>query len=164
MTRLLIHVLDTDSGANSETWWPAAETDFDLVESEALVAEGLSAQLVLNEARSRLGHIQMELKKRLEADGATEFVAPSGSVRIKEGSATYDQTKLDTLLELLAENELVEKGALTLAHEETVQVARKWNATKLKPFERRGQAVKDAMAAARIPGNPTVVIEVKNGN
>ena len=49
------------------------------------------------------------------------------------------------------ENELIFKGALTPAHEVTEQVDRKWNATKLKPFERRGQVVKDAIAAARIP-------------
>ena len=78
-----------------------------------------------------------------------------------ETGASYDHQRLDTLLEMFTTNELVEAGALVLSSEKVVEFPRSWNATKLKPFAKRGKVVADTIAAARIPGNVVVKVEAK---
>ena len=94
----------------------------------------------------------MELRQRLEQDGATEYVGPQGSATLKERGASYDPARLETLLEYLEEEELVKAQALVPEHEETRVVPRKWNATKLKPFAKRGRDIRETIETARMVG------------
>ena len=88
----------------------------------------------------------------MEADGATECVTDAGTAELKESKSFYDQDSLDTLLEHLQEAELVGSGALTPEHEVTETVARKWNATKLKRYRKRGREIREIIDDARQVG------------
>ena len=70
---------------------------------------------------------------------------------LQERGVSYDPDKLDALKELLPEDELVEAGALALEHEETktTVVPRRWNATKLKGFAKRGAVIRGIIEGAR---------------
>jgi len=57
-------------------------------------------------------------------------------------------------LELVPEADLVDAAAYVPEHEETRTVQAKWNATRLKPFAKRGVAVQEAIASARVEGEP----------
>lgn len=111
---------------------------------------------------TQVSHLfELELRRKMEADGATEFPGGAGTATLKEVGAKYDPHKLDTLLEVLDKDELVADGALVEAHEEVRQVPRTWNATKLRKFTRRGQAIADVIAGARIPGDRVLKVEAR---
>ena len=67
---------------------------------------------------------------------------------------SYDHGKLHGVLELVPEADLVDAAAYVPEHEETRTVQARWNATKLKPFGKRGAAVQEAIDAARVEGEP----------
>lgn len=123
-------------------------------ENSRLVEEILKLEQVLPIMAVTADKLRLELKRRMEQDGATEYVGSLGKAVLKESRATYDPAMLDTLLEYLQPEELVETGALVPEHEETRTVGRKWNATKLKPFAKRGRVIRDAIDAARVTGSP----------
>ena len=123
--------------------------------NEDLVGEGVLLSDLLGQLSDRLRALQLEIKVRMLSDGATEYAGPAGTATLK-ASRSYDPFKLDTLLELLPEQELVEDGALTPAHEKTVAVERKWNMTKLRKFGRRGKAIRAVFEDALTEGGHRV--------
>ena len=129
------------------------------VEADVLVNEGLVLQAVGRAVGERLGKLRLELLRRMQADKATELVTKNGVVKVKETGSSYDQSRLDTLLEYLEQEELVEAGALTLEHEKTESVPRAWNVTKLRAFGKRGEAIQKVINGARIAGTLSAQLE-----
>ena len=144
-------VIDTSTGEVINSAWHSEGDDNDSLIQEAVVLSNLAGLI-----GDRLNTIRLEMKIRLQGDGATEYVGSYGAAILK-ASPSYDANVLDMLLELLPEKELTDAGALTLAHEKTVDVERKWNMTRLRKFGRRGQAIRDVFDAARTEGGHRVV-------
>lgn len=122
----------------------------DKLENDQIVADLVNLGSLLKGLQLLQEDLRMELKGRMELDGATEYVGPSGKAELKEFGASYEPTTLDTLLEHLPEAELAEAQALVPEHEETKTVPRRWNVTKLKPFGKRGQAIREIIEGARV--------------
>lgn len=127
--------------------------------NDDLIREYLLLRRLRDAASSRMHSQCLALQQRMEQDGATEFVGGAGTATLKEKGVTYDSHKLDSLLEFLSREELVKSGALTLAHTRTVEVPRSWNATKLRPFRKRGRDVAEAIDGARSVGGHEVSIK-----
>ena len=122
-------------------------------ELDCLVAEIALIRRIAGPLQSRLELVQTEVQFRMEQHGATEHVAPAGTVTLKPRAAHYDQDRLDALLELLDEGELVGSDALVPEHIEEQTVPRKYNVTKLKRFAKRGHAIARIIEGARrVPG------------
>ena len=118
-----------------------------------LVREIALIRRIVEPLQARLELVQAEVQFRMEDRGATEHVAPAGTVTLKPRAAHYDQYRLDALLELLDEGELVGSGALVPEHTENLMVRRKYHVTKLKRFARRGrEIVRIIEGARRVPG------------
>ena len=152
-----VHLIDDDGvvSAIQESahldWW----------EWPAVLEEAVAAQEAIDFLRARLNELHVEMKRRLQQDGATEYVGENGKAKLVETGASYDHLRLNTLLEVLTTSELVEAGALVEPYEKVVDVPRSWNVTKLRPFAKRGKVVADIIAAARIPGNVVVKVDGK---
>ena len=108
------------------------------------------------EIRDRL---ELELRQRMEAEGATAIPHPSLLCELQYPSPTYDYGKLRGLAELVPPEELA-KG-FTPAHEETRVVPDKWNMVKIKPLAKYGAAVAEIIEGAAIPRTPRLVIKLK---
>ena len=106
-----------------------------------------------------LREIRLELRLRMEREGATQYVGPAGTAELKELGVSYEPTVLDTLLEHLPEAELVEAQALVPEHEETTTVPRRWNVTKLKPFGKRGRVIQEIIEESRVVGGHRVEVK-----
>ena len=113
------------------------------------IAASTKAEARLRDIRQRW---EMELVRRMQANGATSLDHPSLVVRLEYPSPSYDITKLRRLYEV-APREEVDK-AVTLAHDEVVHVPEKWAAVKFKPLLRYGVGVFDIIQAATMPGGP----------
>ena len=106
-----------------------------------------------------MDRIEFELKRRMEADGATAIAHPLLTCELKTPSPAYDQGKLRGLAELVPP-EILATG-FTPAHPETIMVPDKWNATKFKAWVKYGDAVAQVISDAAIPGTPRVRITRK---
>jgi hypothetical protein len=65
---------------------------------------------------------------------------------------------------LVAEHLLVQAGAYVPEHDRTVHVDATWNATKVKPFSKRGETaaeVKAIIERAKRPLRPTLKVVAK---
>ena len=87
----------------------------------------MAAQEAIDFLRARLNELHVEMKRRLQQDGATEYVGENGKAKLVETGASYDHLRLNTLLEVLTTSELVEAGALVCHTEKVVEVPRSWN-------------------------------------
>jgi hypothetical protein len=123
-----------------------------LLQRYANVMEQLEA---LRDARLDL---EGEIINSMDRDGATEWVVGPYTATLKR-TTTYVQDKLTPILELIPESDLVAGKAYIPEHQ--VPVAAKFNLTKLKPFARRGAAVRDVIEAASIQGAPKLKVEVE---
>ena len=110
--------------------------------------------------REMLAMIEMEITKRMRADGATAVAHDDFTVELA-GTPKYDESKLYAVLEYIPRADLIEAGAYTPAHEETVQVPEKFNATKLKPFGKFGADIREVIEDARWISNPRLKIKPK---
>jgi len=128
------------------------------LDNAQLLAYYETTQGLLVETTRLLYHFEQEVLRRMEVDGATEMVA-DGRRATASRSVSYDPARLTALLELLPEGELVEAGAYAPEHQETIAVPVKWNATKLKPFSKRGRDVAEAIEKARVLGTPRLKVE-----
>ena len=146
ITRLNLQYTDDETGEMDEAGLMIGQ-DFEELDNDSLISQGAALGSLMGLLSERLRAVQLEMKGRMMADGATEYVGPDGTATLK-ASRSYDAFTLDTLLELLPEHELVDGGALTLAYEKTVEMERRWNMTKLRKFGRRGQAIRDVFDAA----------------
>jgi hypothetical protein len=110
--------------------------------------------------REMLAMIEMEITKRMRADDATAVPHDDFTVELA-GKAEYDYSKLYTVLEYIPRADLIKAGAYTPAHEETVDVPDKFNATKLKPFGKFGADIRDIIQGARWESNVRLRIKPK---
>ncbi len=110
--------------------------------------------------REMLAMIEMEITKRMRADSATAVAHDDFTVELA-GTPKYDESKLYAVLEYIPQADLVKAGAYTPAHEETVQVPEKFNATKLKPFGKFGSDIRDIIQGARWESNVRLRIKPK---
>ena len=153
-------VVDQDTGEVQAFLVPPM-MDLDAYDNDALIKqlvglEGLQALL-----GDRYGRMEHELTRRLDLDEATEYVGPDGSVKLEDYGISYDPLKLDRLLEVIPESELIESKALVPAHEERTQVDRKWNVVKVKKFAKRGKEPRQIIEGARVIKGQRVKVKVK---
>ena len=127
------------------------------MELQELVAEVAKAEVAKREAIELYERAAWELTRMMQSEGATEAVSDTHKATLT-ATNSYDQGKLHSVLELVPEADLVDAAAYVPEHEETRTVQAKWNATKLKPFAKRGVAVQEAIASARIEGEPRLRI------
>lgn len=130
--------------------------DFETTSTAELIDLFVSHKKVVENSRDKLARIEYEIISRLRQDGATEVVA-GGHTATLTTSIRYDQARLRAVMEFVSEEELVQRGAYIPAHEETVPAA--WNATKLKPFARRGREIREVIDAAKMEGVPRLSVQ-----
>tara|TARA_Y100000310_G_scaffold262751_1_gene272528 strand:+ start:334 stop:810 length:477 start_codon:yes stop_codon:yes gene_type:complete len=113
--------------------------------------------------RDWCGIIEMEIRRRMDADGATVVYDPTHDVEMKGG---YDDTRLHPLLESehVTYEELVEAGAFIPKHEKTTLIPDRWNATKLKPFGKRHREIQAIIDGAKGRKNRRLSIKPKETN
>ena len=116
---------------------------------ERLIDHAIDLQALARVVSEALEDIQVEIRGIMKADEATEIVSPRGVALLRPNRPSYDPDALDAVKVLIPEEELVEAGALVPEHEETNLVLRKWNVTRLKPFGKRGKAIRKVIEGAR---------------
>jgi hypothetical protein len=126
--------------------------DSSLQELVDLVAEAETAATVASDNYRRLA---WELSRMMQAEGATEAVSDNHIASL-ETKHRYDQARLRGVLEFVPEADLVNSGAYAPEHQRLVEG--RFNATKLKPFAKRGQDIRDVIDAARIEEEPRLKI------
>ena len=124
---------------------------------ELLAEEYLNAARIIETLQQRAIGMQNELRRKMEEEGALEFIWPGGAIVLKPGSVDYNPERLDDLTDHLEVEELVAEGALIPEHEETVP--RKWNATKTKKFAKRGKRIGGIIESAKSEGPKRVTVE-----
>ena len=115
------------------------------MELQELVAEVAKAEVAKREAIELYERAAWELTRMMQSEGATEAVSDTHKATLT-ATNSYDASRLHAVLEVVPE------------HEETRTVQAKWNATRLKPFAKRGVAVASCIDAARIEGEPRLRI------
>jgi len=120
---------------------------------QELVDEVAKAEVAKREAIELYERAAWELTRMMQSEGATEAVSDTHKATLT-ATNSYDHGKLHSVLELVPEADLVDAAAYLPEHEETRTVQARWNATKLKPFGKRGAAVQEAIDAARVEGEP----------
>ena len=123
------------------------------MELKELVDEVARAETAKREAIEIYERAAWELTRMMQEEGATEAVSDTHKATLT-ATNSYDASRLHAVLEVVPEQDLVDAKAYVPEHEETRTVQAKWNATKLKPFSKRGVAVQEAIASARIEGEP----------
>ena len=127
------------------------------MELQELVAEVAKAEVAKREAIELYERAAWELTRMMQSEGATEAVSDTHKATLT-ATNSYDASRLHAVLEVVPEQDLVDAAAYVPEHEETRTVQAKWNATKLKPFAKRGVAVASCIDAARIEGEPRLRI------
>ena len=117
-----------------------------------LVAEAETEAAAASDNYRRLA---WELSRMMQAEGATEAVSDHHIASL-ETKHSYDQSRLHGVLEFVPEADLIDARAYVPEHQALVPA--KFNATKLKPFAKRGQDIRDVIDAARIEGEPRLKI------
>lgn len=114
----------------------------------------------LSEARLEL---LAEIVESMERDGATEWSDPPFTAEITRTS-NYDQRRLyPAVLELVPEAELIMSGAYVPEHDKIHTVEARVNVTKLKPFAKRGRAIKKLIEDAKDLGPPRLTVTKEGG-
>ena len=109
----------------------------------------------------RAGRLEWEIRKRTEARGAQAIPSNDFICELKTRN-TYDSLAFTPLKEILQESDL--NICLTPAHQETVTIPDKWNATKVKTMARHhGDAVQQVLNQATMHGTPRLVFERREG-
>ena len=134
-----------------------------LMDNNELLTMHRDITMVESSYRKNRERIELILRQRMEADGAKSIAHETLTCELVYPSPTYDQTSLRQLLELdLVPYDEMAKG-YTPAHVEVKQihVEAKWDMRQVKTWTKYGNAVKDVIAAAMIPGTPRLRIAPK---
>ncbi len=123
---------------------------------EQIVALREGAAGSLRQARGLMDEYDNELRKRMEAEGAQERTVGGYKLTYKQPTTT-DKSRLQTLLEVIPEEELVALGAYTPEHQEPV--AASWNMTKVKPLIRHSAEARHVIEGAQTLDPPVFKIE-----
>ena len=130
-------------------------------DTETLIRDYAQIEIVIADLEKRKAEIEMDLCQQMETDGATMLSHPSYKVELKETLA-YDFSKLAALRELIDPAELETSGAYTPAHQETKDIPEAWNMTKVKPFAKYGDNVRDVINGAAYVSKRKLSITEKN--
>jgi hypothetical protein len=134
----------------------AALNDVDEMDSDSLLTAWSEARDLVIPLRERMERIEYRLRRAMEDDGATEFGNGNATATLRPSSTTYDADVLDGVNEYINPTELQEAGAVVPAH--TVEVERRYNMTKLKPFGKRHRDVRATIEEARVLGPSRLTI------
>jgi hypothetical protein len=129
--------------------------------TEEMVREWIDLDLAIKEQVQDLERLEYAIQLAMEKDGATEYAHPTHTVKLENGRPTWDYGKLKGVLEYVDSQDLYRAGAWAPEHTEEVLIKEKWNATKLKPFGRRGKEIRQVIEDARIPGRAHLKIRPK---
>ena len=118
--------------------------------------------------RETLGHYEMELIRRAERDsgGDNERIMaiydPDYEITVNR-KAEYDHSKLLRLFERGPDfkQALTDAGAYIPEHTESKIVPARFNVTKVRPFAKYGEDVRDTINAAAIMGAPKLHVKKK---
>ena len=127
------------------------------MELHELVDAVAAAEEVSDAASEKLAHLQWELTRMMQQDGATEAVSETHKATLK-ATSSYDQGKLHAVLEFVPQADLIEAGAYFPEHEETRIMAARFNVTKLKPFVKRGGDIREAIEGSKVTGEPRLKV------
>lgn len=135
------------------------------IESGVSLTDHELAEAVVNTketiARLRRALVVLEstIQQRIEATGGRELMDDQYRMALEPGTPSYDYGLLRALLEAGIPQPDLDK-AFAPAHDETVQVADRWNGTQLNSLEKRfGGHVAEIIQRARIPGASRLVVE-----
>lgn len=130
-------------------------------DTETLINDYAQLVIVITELTERKAKIEMELTRQMETDGATMLPHSSYKVELKETLA-YDPSKLAALRELIDPAELETSGAYIPAHPETKDIPEAWNMTKVKPFAKYGDNVRNVINGAAYVSKSKLSVLAKN--
>ena len=140
--------VDTETGEVVDVWEGA--------ETIALIGQYVEFKRAMAMLQEDLGHIEMELVRRMDAEGATQYPHPNYEVKLTRAK-TYDYGKLAALRELLPPEEI--SKAWTPAHQKLVDVPESWDFRVARTWGRYGKDVQDVIERATIPGAPRLSIK-----
>ena len=126
---------------------------------EMLLSEYAEYLQAVVDLQAASGHIQQELIRRMSERQATSIPSEKFicELTVKD---TYDQVSFGPLKEILNEADLA--TCYTPAHEETVQVADRWQTVRIKALARRyGAEAQEVVDRARIPGAPSLSFKTR---
>lgn len=126
--------------------------DIDLVQLLVKAKEDVRKAIEVKE------RIEMQIIEDMKEIKAEQIVNDTHTVT-KKDSLTYDQGKLIPLLELIPIEELESSGAYV--PESTKIIPAKFNMTKLKPFSKRGGAIKSLIESSKVINKTTLQIKEK---
>ena len=131
------------------------ETLLDDLTAAELIDEVYVREDAAEDAAQRLYEAQAMLIAKMEENGSTELLSDSNIAKLTT-KGEYDQVALRVLFETddVTYEELVEAGAYIPEYQKTVEA--RFNATKLKPFGKRGGEVRGIIEGARRTGRTTV--------
>ena len=132
--------------------------DYITMTSEELLDSYLLNLEVRESADRAVWAIKAELRDRMTREGATELPIRKHTVRLRQ-TVRDDNQRLALVRELINPEDLEAAGAYTPEHTEVVP--EKFNATRLKPFRKRGKDIADAIDRAKIVSDIRVTIEEK---
>tara|TARA_Y100000296_G_scaffold53429_1_gene61205 strand:+ start:325 stop:765 length:441 start_codon:yes stop_codon:yes gene_type:complete len=139
---------------------PSFGLNFDDLESGDLVGWWWLVRDRIDREKGTMGRIEMELTRRMEADGAT--VLPDNTYDVELVSKyDYDRSKLAGIREFVPEADLIESGAYTPEHEKSISVPESWDMRHVKPLAKRGNDVRDIIDGSRIQVSRKLVIKEK---
>ena len=129
-----------------------------LVDDELLV-EYERASILKKSWTDQCGALEMEIRRRIKASGGS--IIPSNDFQCELlGRASYEQARFTPLKEVFTEADLA--SCLVPAHEETTEVADKWNTNRVKSLARRyGTEAQRIFDAAAVPQDPRFVFKRK---
>ena len=127
-----------------------------------LMARHIHNRQVIDQMAQENHAIEVELKARMAEVGATVLLEGDCKADLVPSVPTWDYGKLRAIIELVppaAKTEL--DAAYVPAHEEVVQVAEKFNVTKLKPLAKYDIAIGRIIEDARLQGEPRIRVTRK---
>jgi|TARA_Y100000310_G_scaffold343146_1_gene449433 hypothetical protein len=130
--------------------------DYSGWENRYLAEAHYSLNKTIADLKQKCGRIEMELRQRMESLGATQLAAEGYEI-IDEGKKVYDFNRLVALREILPDSVISE--AFTPAHEETIDVADKWDMRKVQHWPKKyGHDVADIVGRSTtiLPGKVAV--------
>lgn len=128
----------------------AEQRAFQGMDNEQLIKRWTTAQTEMIFYQERMGRVEMELRLRMDADGATALSHPDYIIDIKRDDPTYDQEKLYGLKELVGP----EEWERVYTAPTTKPVPAKIDMTVLKGCVKFNAAIGEGIEAAKNEAGP----------
>jgi hypothetical protein len=117
---------------------------------QCLIRDHIQVSEAISSLRDTLGHLDMEITRWMEAEGASAIPHDTHLVSFTPGKPTYRYDILAGLREILPP-EVIEKAWMP-EHEETVTVPEKWDIRVVNGFTKYGTEVQAIIGRARLDG------------